>query len=64
MINLMDLVFENDQEPQHGVANSLFDLIDDDIVDRTKDYSFCTSESVNPDDALFTEIQPLDIIED
>lgn len=64
MNNLMDLVFENEQNPQCGVANSLFDLIDDDVVDTIKDYSFCTSESINPDDALFTEIQPLDIIED
>lgn len=56
MNNLMDLVFENEQNPQCGVANSLFDLIDDDVVDTTKDYSFCTSESINPDDALFTEI--------
>lgn len=61
--NLMDLIFD-DEMPVGESDNSLFDLIDDDANTEPIDFSYQTSESVDPEAPLFTEIQNLNIIED
>lgn len=61
--NLMDLIFDEEM-PIGKDGNSLFDLIDDDANTAPMDFSYQTSESVDPEEPLFTEIQKLNIIED
>lgn len=61
--NVMDLIFD-DEKRKEDRGDSLFDLIDDDINTQPIEFSYQTSESVNPEDSLFTEIQRLNIIED
>lgn len=61
--NLMDLIFDKDI-PIGESSNSLFNLIDDDANTEPIDFSYQTSESLDPEEPLFTEIQHLNIIED
>lgn len=61
--NLMDLIFDKDI-PIGESGNSLFNLIDDDTNTEPIDFSYQTSESLDPEEPLFTEIQNLNIIED
>lgn len=61
--NLMDLIFD-DEMPIGERGNNLFDLIDDDANTEPIDFSYQTSESLDPEEPLFTEIQNLNIIED
>lgn len=61
--NLMDLIFDSEM-PVGANDISLFDLIDDDSASATIDFSYQTSESVDPEETLFTEIQNLNIIEE
>ena len=61
--NLMDLIFD-DEMPIGESGNNLFDLIDDDASTDPIDLSYQTSESIDPEEPLFTEIQNLNIIED
>lgn len=61
--NLMDLIFDEEM-PIGESCNSLFDLIDDDTNTAPIDFSYQTSDSIDPEEPLFTEIQNLNIIED
>lgn len=63
--DLMDFIFDDEIQPTDESDGSLFDLLDDNVDNQAMDFAYeATSESVNPDDTLFTEVHNLKIIED
>lgn len=63
--DLMDFIFDDEIKLADESDGSLFDLLDDNIDNQPMDFAYdATSESINPDDTLFTEVQNLKIIED